>query len=392
MKKAPEQPSNIKTIKDVKDALVTTPTSREVELIDDKAELERKEAYIEPQTRDLLQKLLKKSEKTELVPTYTCGVGFIYYFGDDKSDNKEQVSPETLQKLSRLRILKSSFHDGVITCPECKSTILTMHNRCPKCQSHYVIKTSLTEHIPCGNIDQRSNYKNDLCPKCGQPLVEGQIRNMGRWYICNVCSERFETPESDIICRSCSKKFAIKEADTKEVPKYSLNPSKLTEIRKNVASLEDIRVVLEEMGFNIKIPGLTIGEKSGIQHHFSLLAKKQVNNQEIVIALDHAVSEAEVQASPLILYIYKTSEVKVDIPVFVAMPKLQDTARKIAQGHNILLIEGSVNQKQFAEQIKQEIERASQGGTAKTPTVTTETQEAPQEKSGFFGKFKLKKN
>jgi len=334
MKKAPEQPSNIKTIKDVKDALVTTPTSREVELIDDKAELERKEAYIEPQTRDLLRNLLKKSEKTELVPTYTCGIGFTYYISNEKTGEKEQVSPEILQKLARLRILKSSFHDAVITCPECKSTVLTMHTRCPKCQSHNVTKTSLTEHIPCGNIDQKVNYINDVCPKCGQTLVEGQFRNMGRWYICNDCGERFETPESDIICRSCGKKFAQKEADSKEVPKYGLNISKLTEIRQNVASLEDIRVVLEELGFDIKIPGLTMGEKSGIQHHFSLLATKQVGDQEIVIALDHAVSEVEVQASPLILYIYKTSEVKVDIPIFVAMPKLQDTARKIAQGQH----------------------------------------------------------
>ena len=205
-------------------------------------------------------------------------------------------------------------------------------------------------------------------------------------------AERFETPESDIICRSCGKKFAQKEADAKEVPKYGLNISKLTEIRQNVASLEDIRVVLEELGFDIKIPGLTIGEKSGIQHHFSLLAKKQVGDQEIVIALDHAVSEVEVQASPLILYIYKTSEVKVDIPIFVAMPKLQDTARKIAQGHNILLVEGAVHSKQFGEQIKQEIERISQGGSATTPTAAAETQEATQEKSGFFSKFRPKKN
>ena len=392
MKKAPEQPSNIKLTKDAKDVPDSTASSRDVDLVDDKTEHERKEAYIEPQTRDLLRNLLKKSEKTELVPTYTCGIGFTYYITNDKNNEKEQVSPEILQKLARLRILKSSFHDAVITCPDCKSTILTMHTRCPKCQSHNVIKTSLTEHIPCGNIDQRSNYINDICPKCGQTLVEGQYRNMGRWYICNDCSERFETPESDIICRSCDKKFAQKEADAKEVPKYSLNTSKLTEIRQNVASLEDIRVILEELGFDIKIPGLTVGEKSGIQHHFSLIATKQVNDRNLVIALDHAVSEVEVQASPLILYIYKTSEVNVDIPIFVAMPKLQDTARKIAQGHNILLVEGAVHHKQFAEQVKQELDRISQGASAQTQTVTAETQEEPQEKSGFFKKFRVKKN
>ena len=90
-----------------------------------------------------------------------------------------------------------------------------------------------------------------------------------------------------------------------------------------------------------------------MQHHFSLIAKKQITSgQEIVIALDHVVSESEVQTSPLILYIYKTSEIKVDIPIFVAIPALSETAKKIAQGHDILLIEGSTEQAQAISKIK----------------------------------------
>ncbi len=68
------------------------------------------------------------------------------------------------------------------------------------------------------------------------------------------------------------------------------------------------------------------------------------------------VSEPEVSSSPLILYIYKTSEVKVDIPIFVAMPQINETAKKIAQGHDILLIEGSIYKKEEIERIKNEIE------------------------------------
>ena len=58
----------------------------------------------------------------------------------------------------------------------------------------------------------------------------------------------------------------------------------------------------------------------------------------------------------MILYVYKTSEVKVDIPIFVAIPKLNDTARKIAQGHDILLIEGSTEEREVIDKIKMEIE------------------------------------
>jgi len=76
------------------------------------------------------------------------------------------------------------------------------------------------------------------------------------------------------------------------------------------------------------MPGWAIGEKSGMRHQFSLLAKKEINGRQKLIALDMVVGESEVQASPLILYIYKTSEVTVDIPIFVAFPRFSDTAQK----------------------------------------------------------------
>ena len=176
---------------------------------------------------------------------------------------------------------------------------------------------------------------------------------MGRWYVCQECGERFENPESDIICRNCRKNFTIKEAKVVDIPKFSLNLQRRKEIRQNVASLENIQQLLADLGFRIEIPGLVIGQKSGMQHHFSLIAKKLIDGQEKVIALDHAVSESEVSTSPLILYLYKTSEVKVDVPIFVAVPQLNETAKKIAQGHNILLIEGSTEEQEAIVKMKE---------------------------------------
>ena len=109
-----------------------------------------------------------------------------------------------------------------------------------------------------------------------------------------------------------------------------------------MASLQRISKLLQDLNFQVEIPGIATGQKSGIKHHFSLIARKDIQGEEIILALDHAVSEIEVQSSPLILYIYKTSEVKVDIPIFIAIHKLSETAKKVAQGHEILLIEGSI--------------------------------------------------
>jgi predicted RNA-binding Zn-ribbon protein involved in translation (DUF1610 family) len=382
-KKTAEQPKGTTTDK-------TTEAIKTMNL-EDKIDLERREAYIEPQTRDFLRKLLQDGDKEEIIPIYTPGLGFVYQItGRTSSKNEtDQLSRECLENLAQLNILQKSFYDSVSACPNCQSTIITLHNRCPKCKSHNIDKTSLTEHIPCGHIGQRDKYIQDRCPKCGELLLEGQYRNMGRWYVCQECGEKFENPEFDLICRNCNKNFTIKEAQVTEIPKFSLNLTRKKEIRQNVASLEDIRTLLTELGFSIEIPGLTIGQKSGMQHHFSLIAKKQVSGKEIIIALDHAVSESEVQTSPLILYIYKTSEVKVDIPIFVAIPKLSDTAKKIAQGNNILLIEGSTEQIEVIDKIKKEIEDRINQINQKTINESKNQQpENKPETTSFFSKLR----
>jgi predicted RNA-binding Zn-ribbon protein involved in translation (DUF1610 family) len=359
--------------------------------IEDKIELARKEAYIEPQTRDLLRKLLEDGENEEIIPIYSPALGFEYKTTCTPQETNDEckLQRETLENLTQLGILKKTFYDSVSICPNCQSTLLTLHNRCPKCKSHNVQKTSLTEHIPCGYIDQRNKYLNDRCPKCGELLVEGQYRNMGRWYICQECGEKFENPEFDLKCQKCSKTFLIKEAQVTDIPKFSLNLARKKEIRQNVASLENIKKLLSELNFNVQIPGLIVGQKSGMTHHFSLIAKKQVNEQEIVIALDHSVSETEIQPSPLILYIYKTSEIKVDVPIFVAVPKLSETTHQIAQGHNILIVEGSTDAPEVLDKIKNEIEdRISQ--VTQNKTIFTKQNEDPKQKPAtptFFSKF-----
>jgi ssDNA-binding Zn-finger/Zn-ribbon topoisomerase 1 len=392
MKKGLEQKVEVKKLAEQQNIIADRRESISVIDVEDKIELERREAYIEPQTRDLLRTLLQEGEKKEIIPIYSPGIGFVYQITSSTSSKNEtgQVSKDCLENLVHLDILHKTFFDSASSCPNCKSTIMTLHNRCPKCKSHNVEKTNLTEHIPCGYIDQRDKYINDRCPKCGNPLVEGQFRNMGRWYVCQNCGEKFENPEFDLICRVCNKNFTIKEAIATDIPKFSLNLDRLKEIRQNVASLEDIRMLLSDLGFSIEIPGLTVGEKSGMQHHFSLIAKKILSSgQEIVIALDHVVSESEVQTSPLILYLYKTSEVKVDIPIFVAIPGLSETAKKIAQGHDILIIEGSTEQAQATSKIKKAInDRMIEIDQKIIDESKKEQPETKQEPKSFFGKLR----
>lgn len=338
------------------------PKSKEHSLMtketDEQLQEERKEAYLERPSQNLLRRLLKNGNKAEIIPIYDPKLGFIYKTAQQAFE--EEISHEKvidfLERLTRLGILEKRFFDTVSTCPHCESTAMTLHYHCPKCKSHNLVKTNLTEHIPCGFIIEREKYVNGNCPRCGDPLIENQYRDMGRWYVCRDCNEKFEHPDLQINCRKCNRIFTIEESKVLEIPKFTLNTIRKNEIRQNVASLQSISKLLQNLNFKVEIPGIATGQKSGMKHHFSLIARKDIQGEEIIIALDHAVSESEVQSSPLILYIYKTSEVKVDIPIFIAIHKLSETAKKVAQGHQILLIEGSPESQETIDQIKREIE------------------------------------
>ena len=328
----------------------------------DEIELLRKEAYVELPIQKLLRNLLEDWKKVEIIPTYDPSQGYRYKTVESVFDKNvpPERAEELLERLTRLKILNKKFYDTVSACPACKSPSVTLHYHCPRCSSHNIVKTGLTEHIPCGNIDEKGKYRVEgqttKCPKCGSILIKGEYRNIGLWYICRECGEKFEHPGIDLICRSCNNHFTIRKALIKEVPKYGLNPEMEQEVRLNVTSLEAIYTILTGLGFVFETSPTAIGQKSGIKHSFSLLAKKSFSEFETVAAVDHAVGDVEVNASSLIFYIYKISEVKVDLPIFVAIPKLSDTAKKIAEGYNVLVVEGTPKEKEQLDQLEKEIQ------------------------------------
>ena len=319
---------------------------------------ERKEAYLERPSQNILRSLLKNGNNAEIIPIYDPKLGYIYRTVEEAFEEEisRQEVLDLLDRLTHLGILEKKFFDTVSTCPSCESTAMTLHYYCPKCKSHNLVKTNLTEHIPCGSIIEKEKYVNGKCPRCDEPLRDNQYRNMGRWYICRDCNEKFEHPRLEIICRKCDCKFTIEESKVLEIPKFALNTMRKNEISQNVTSFQLITNLLKELDFQVDIPGIAIGQKSGIKHHFTIIAKKEIKGEEIILALDHAVNEGEVPSSPLINYIYKTSEVKVDIQIFIAIHKLSEKAKKIVQGHQILLIEGSPESQEAIEKIKKEIE------------------------------------
>jgi len=322
-------------------------------------ELKRMEAYYELTTQKLLRSLLETDEK-EVLPDYHPTHGFKYGIVESALESDPGEAEEVLERLSELGILEKNFFDTILACPICVSTSIRIHHKCPNCTSHHIVKAGLIEHVPCGSIDERDEYYGErmhpTCPKCGLELVVGEYRDMGLWYICKDCKEKFEHPNIDLVCYMCHNEFTIRTSTIKEISKYYLNPDKENEIRQNVTSLESVNDILSDLGFDIELSASIVGDKSGIEHKFSLVGRRESGDGDYVIVLDHAVGEIEVNASLLILYLYKISEINYDLALFLAIPKLSEMAKKIAEGYNILIIEGIPENEEQLGILKKEIE------------------------------------
>jgi len=316
---------------------------------------ERKKAYLEPEIQNLLRDLIKSNDIGQIIPEYKQNFGFVYEKAEQAFNH--ETSPEEilelLNRLSRLEILEKSFFESVSACPNCESTNLTIHYHCPKCKNHNLIKANLAEHIPCGYIAERIKFIDDKCPRCGDVITKDNSRNMGRWYLCQNCNEKFVEPGLEIKCRACGNDFSIEQSKVLEIPKFTLNASLKNEIKQNIASFDKIRQLLEELGFAVEIPGIVIGQKSGIAHHFTMIAaRKEIEGEPVTVSFDHAISDEEITAHPLIVYVYKTSEVRIDVPIFIGVTKISEEAKQIAEGHQILLIEGSPESQETIDKIK----------------------------------------
>ena len=59
-----------------------------------------------------------------------------------------------------------------------------------------------------------------------------------------------------------------------------------------MSSSSDRSALLVDLGFKVEMPATAVGQKTNIQHFFSLIARKSEESERI-IAIDHAVGDAQ---------------------------------------------------------------------------------------------------
>jgi DNA-directed RNA polymerase subunit RPC12/RpoP len=187
---------------------------------------QRVELYKRPDVEAVMNAILSKTGRLD--PVFDLQYGYRYPDVETAINKDSDGAVALLEDLYEGGILDSQIYDMEIRCPECGSPNVSTRYLCPVCGSFHIKKTILMEHLDCGYLGNLITFGDPLvCPKCGQPLIEGAYRNAGSIYECADCKKQIDTPFVNHWCRNKASNFSFENAIYQG--KFSYFPTKETQ-------------------------------------------------------------------------------------------------------------------------------------------------------------------
>jgi len=303
---------------------------------------ERAEIYRDSRFQRFLNKFFSGELET-LIPLYDQKYGCRYpqaeaIIGDPAT------TVEFLNRLYEMGFLKRELYDKTIHCPACDSANVSTRYRCPYCRTFGIKKSSLIEHVSCGYIDveERFGRKGKLvCPKCGAELAKPDVdyRKAGVWCSCGECGKSFDIPVPSHFCRECHEDFMFEDASYRSVYSYSLDEAVMKEARVQYTLVAPIKGFLEKNGFRVESPGFLKG-KSGASHLFHIVASSEKwADRLITIDVVSSPTREAVSEQSIISMFAKVFDVAPNKACLIAIPKMSEDGRRLADLYKIKLIE-----------------------------------------------------
>jgi hypothetical protein len=314
---------------------------------------ETPELYKDRNTQILLSKFLSGEIKT-LEPVYDPRAGYRYPVVEAIVGDASQVEP-FLNRLHDSGVLEKKLYDKVVLCPNCESTNISFRYCCPFCKSFDIQKSSLVEHVKCGYMDLEAHFRKGgkyVCPKCHEEMrtLDVDYRKAGVWCSCKNCGKSFDIPVSEHFCRNCRGTSTFEEASIKEVHSYTLKESVRKESSMSWFLVAPIREFLIGVGMTVESPAFLKG-KSGANHSFDIAAYKDSSKKMIVVDLATS-TESVVSEQPVIALFAKIFDVSPEKAFLIAIPRLSDNGKKMAELYSIHAIEAP-NQAEALKTLRQ---------------------------------------
>ena len=323
---------------------------------------EKKEALVLYRDRNvqiLLSKFLSGELKT-LEPVYDPKTGYRYPVVEAIVGDALQVEP-FLSKLHAAGVLEKELYDKIIFCPKCNSADVSVRYCCPFCKSFNIQKSSLLEHVKCGYMDIEENFLEGdkyVCPKCHETMtkIDVDYKKAGIWCACEDCSKSFDIPVPVHFCRNCRTDSTFEEAVIKDVYSYTLTENVKAESFLNWFLVAAIREFLIKGGLTVESPALLKG-KSGANHSFDIMAYRSDKPQKMIVVDLATTTENIVPEQPVIALFAKIFDVSPERAYLIAIPKLSENGKKMAELYKIRAIEAE-NQEEAIASLKESLDTA----------------------------------
>lgn len=318
---------------------------------------ERLELYKERDTQAFLGKFLS-SEIKEVQPVFNPNVGYSYPMVEAIVGDATRTEA-FLNRLHEAGILERRIYDKVLRCPKCGSANVSVRHQCPHCKSFNIQKSSLIEHVKCGYMDvEESFHKGDslVCPKCHEELKKPDVdhRRAGVWCTCKDCSKSFDIPIASYFCRDCHAESTFEEIIIKNVYAYSLRDEAKNEATLGWILVAPIKELLINEGFKVESPAFLKGQ-SGANHLFDIVAHKGTDMQKATVIDLATSSEGVISEQPVIALFAKIFDVTPENAYLVAIPKINENGKKMAQLYKIQIIEAK-NEKEATKTLKEKLD------------------------------------
>jgi CheY-like chemotaxis protein/nucleoside diphosphate kinase len=174
-------------------------------------------------------------------------------------ETSEKTTIENLEKLVSANYLTKYPTGLTIACPKCQSIDLNSHYICQNCNSSDFIKGEIMEHNKCGYTDLSMVFEDKsldklVCPKCNKELklIGVDYFRLESAFKCRKCTIIFSSPFQTFDCNNCdSKGFKYADLGWRSLYTYSLSSSKVSEIKQQVVSLDEIVKQFTTFGFKV---------------------------------------------------------------------------------------------------------------------------------------------
>ena len=251
-------------------------------------------------------------------------------------------------------IVKELF-DKTVLCPNCNSQNISTRYNCPYCSSFDIEKSALIEHVKCGYMDVEKNFRKGkrlVCPKCNGILERADVdyKKAGVWCKCNNCNKNFDIPTPSHFCRKCGTISTFEDVQLKNIYSYKVQETVQNGSAVNSFINKNITNFLSKDGWKVKSPAKIQG-KSGAKHSFDIIAFKGSKKDKPIVIDVASTSEKLVSEQPVVALFAKIFDVSPKKAFLVAIPKLNENGRKMAELYKIQIIE-SQDQKQIVETLK----------------------------------------